>query len=572
MSHESAGLARFLRGRTIPVGLLLLAVAWPATAQNREPEPVPFGRVPPPGPYEPGFDALHYEVAITLPDTGTFIRGTTTADIRLIGARRDTLVLDLSGLRVSAVEAGHPDRLATVPFRQADGRIRIPVPADVREGETLRVRIVYDGTPDDGLIIRPNVHGFRSAFADDWPDRARFWFPSIDHPSDKATVEFEVRAPAGWKVVANGRRLDAESDTARPADGVWRWRLDVPTPTYTMVIGASDFTVGTVARCAHGGVTEVRPDGCVPVSWWAYPEDSANAARIFARTGEMVEYYSDRFGPFPWQKLAHVQSSTRFGGMENSGAIFYSERAIANGQLGEVTVAHETTHQWFGDGVTERSWNHLWLSEGFATYFGMQFFEFADGPDRFRELLAGSARGYLESDVTDLPMVDTLRVPDDNLMALLNANSYNKGGQVLHMLRGILGDDAFFRGIHLYYERNAGGTALTADLQRALEEVSGTRLDWFFDEWAYRPGYPIFHVTSQWDAAAREVAVRIEQVQKAEWPSFRMPMEIEFESPAGTVRRKIDVRDRVTNLRFALVAEPTAVHLDPDGWVLKQVR
>lgn len=572
MGNEAAGLTRLIRGCTIPAALLLLAAASPVAAQNREPEPVPFGRVPPRGPYEPGFDALHYDVAITLPDTGTFIRGTTTADIRLIGTRRDTLVLDLSGLRVSAVEAGHPDHLAAVPFRQADGRIRIPVPAGVREGETLRVRVAYDGTPDDGLIIRPNVHGFRSAFADGWPDRARFWFPSIDHPSDKATVEFEVRAPADWTVVANGRRLNAESDTARPADGVWRWRLDVPTPTYTMVIGASDFTVGTVARCAHGGVTAVRPDGCVPVSWWAYPQDSASAARTFARAGEMVEYYSDRFGPFPWQKLAHVQSSTRFGGMENSGAIFYDERAIASGRLGEVTVAHETTHQWFGDGVTERSWNHLWLSEGFATYFGMQFFEFADGPDRFRELLANSARGYLESDVTDLPMVDTLRVPDDNLMALLNANSYNKGGQVLHMLRGILGDDAFFRGIHLYYQRNAGGNALTADLQRALEEVSGSRLDWFFDEWAYHAGYPIFHVTSQWDAAAREVAVRIEQVQNAEWPTFRMPMEIEFESPAGTMRRKIDVSERVTNLRVALVAEPTAVHVDPDGWVLKQLR
>ena len=563
---------RAIQGLRARSAVLLFALAGPAAAQTLEPPPVPFGRVPPPGPYAEGFDALHYRVAIELPDTGAFIRGTTTIDILLVGSRRDTLVLDLSGLRVNTVRAGVGPALVPAAFRQFDGRLGVTVPPGARAGDTLRVEVVYDGTPDDGLIIRPNVHGLRSAFADNFPDRGRFWFPSIDHPGDKATVEYAVRAPKDWEVVANGRRLGTTDLTARPPDGIWRWRIDAPTPTYTMVIGASDFAVGTVADCARGGTTAIRPDGCVHVSYWAYPQDSAKAASIFARGAEMVEYYAERFGAYPYHGLAHVQSSTRFGGMENSGAIFYSEQAVNSGQLSEVTVAHETAHQWFGDGVTEGVWNHAWLSEGFATYFGMQFFERAEGAERFRELLAGSARGYLASQVTDLPMVDTLHVPDDHLMSLLNANSYNKGGQVLHMLRGVLGDDAFFRGISAYYRRHVNGNALTADLQRVLEETSGTALGWFFDQWAYRPGHPVYRVTHTWDAGTSEVEVLIEQVQKPEWPVFRMPMEIAFDAPGGEVRRKADVMGRTARFRFPLPAAPAAVRLDPDGWVLKEVR
>ena len=559
-----------LRAAALAAALLLPGPA-KAAAQDLEPPPVPWGRVPPPGPYAAGFDALHYRVAVEIPDTGAYIRGTTTIDIRL-SAPRDTLVLDLTGLRVNAVHAGTSATLSPAAFRQTDGRLRVAVPAGARAGDTLHVRVEYEGTPDDGLLIRPNLHGARSVFADNFPDRGRFWFPSIDHPGDKATVEYEVRVPASWEVVANGRRAGADSDAARPADGVWRWRMEAPIPTYTMVIGAADFAVGTVARCARGGPTPIRPDGCVHVSYWAYPQDSAKAATAFARAGDMIEYYAGRFGPYPYHKLAHVQSSTRFGGMENAGAIFYSERAINAGRLGEVTVAHETAHQWFGDAVTESMWNDAWLSEGFATYFGMQYFERAESVAHFRELLAGSARGYLESQVTHLAMVDTLRVPDDNLMSLLNANSYNKGGQLLHMLRGVLGDDAFFRGIAAYYRRHVNGNARTVDLRQALEETSGRSLDWFFEQWAYRPGYPIYRVTHSWDAVASEVEVRVEQVQDADWPAFRMPVEFAFETPAGELRRTAEVAGRLARIRFALPAAPAAVRLDPDGWILKEVR
>jgi aminopeptidase N len=310
----------------------------------------------------------------------------------------------------------------------------------------------------------------------------------------------------------------------------------------------------------------------VRVTSWAFPQDRENARRIFRRGGEMIEYYASRFGPFPYEKLAHVQSATRYGGMENVGAIFYSERGIQSGQMGETTVAHETIHQWFGDAVTPGNWHHVWLSEGFATYFGMQFFEHADGVDAFRQLVVNSGNGYLQSEVADLPMVDTMRIPGaGDLTAVLNSNSYNKGGQVLHMLRGLLGDDAFFAGLRNYFGRYVNSNARTIDLQNMLEQAGNTDLDWFFDQWVYRPGFPIYRVTHTYDANAGEVVVTVEQTQKSAWPTFRMPIEFEIVTPNRTWREKAEVSGRRAVVRFASPAAAQRVVIDPDGWVLKRV-
>ncbi|HSJ08915.1 MAG TPA: M1 family aminopeptidase, partial [Longimicrobiales bacterium] len=403
-----------------------------------EPAPIEVGVVPPPGPYAPGFDVIRYDIDIEVPATGTRIGAVARLAIALVEPRQDTLRLDLTGLRVLHVLTGTGGAASNrSTFRQAGGKLIVPVPSGARTGDTIQVDVSYGGEPDDGLILRANVHGQHGAFGDNWPNRARFWFPSIDHPSDKATVTWRVRAPAGWHVIANGRRFEGArpvaatamqgSGTTRaelatpPRDGVWQFHMPVPIPTYLMVIGATPFSIGTVTDCARGGITAARAGPCVPVSSWAFPTDSASAARSFRRGGDMVEFYSRILAPFPYTNLAHVQSATRFGGMENASAIFYSERAIADGRDIEGTVAHEVAHQWFGDAVTPRDWAHLWLSEGFASYFGPLYFEHADGVERFREIMAGVRRGYLESDVTNLAVVDTLAVPGNNLLELLNA-------------------------------------------------------------------------------------------------------------------------------------------------------
>src|SRR5690606_9000333 len=188
-----------------------------------------------------------YGIALTLPDTGSYIRGVTTARIALVEPRAGTLPLDLSGLAVARVRVDGD----VVAHRHDAGKLYVPVPAAARVGDTITVEVAYEGRPDDGLIGGPNVHGRRTAFADNWPNRARFWFPSIDHPGDKATVAFAVSAPEPWVVIANGeRRDDVALEPPAPAAGstarrtVWRWATDTPIPTYTMVIGAAEFAIG----------------------------------------------------------------------------------------------------------------------------------------------------------------------------------------------------------------------------------------------------------------------------------------------------------------------------------------
>jgi aminopeptidase N len=565
---------------TRPLVLVAVLAACGGSVQMPPPDrPEPAatrpGIVPPPGPYAPDIDVRHYSVTIELPDSGMHIEATAHIDLRARAAV-DSLWFDLTGLRVQRIEAQVRDeKVKPASFTQDSARVHIKLPERAASGDSLRLTIVYDGAaaPGDGLIIRKNVHGDWGAFADNWPDRARFWLPVIDHPSDKATVEFQVRAPAAWEVVANGVRtqlLDAPADVEQKR--VWRWRIDQPIPTYLMVIGATNFAIGTVDRCARGGNDPAHPDGCVPVTYYTFPRDSANGARLFRRAGEMLAFYSTLIAPFPYPQLAHVQSSTRFGGMENAGAIFYSERAVAEGRLGEGTVAHETAHQWFGDAVTPGHWSHVWLSEGFATYFGNLYFERADSVQRFREMTTESWRGYLEGEDTDLAIVDTIKTPGNDLLQLLNSNTYNKGGAVLHMLRGLLGDGVFFAGIRRYYQRHVHGTALTRDLQRALEEESGRDLGWFFQQWVFQPGHPILQVNQTWDAAAGEAVITVEQVQKAGWPTFRFPLELAFSVAGNEIRQRFQINGRTETVRLRLAGAPQSMRVDPDGWLLHQRR
>ena len=562
--------------RTLPILLsffLLAACGGPPQVPDlNRPEPAPtrIGIVPPAGAYQQGVDALHYAITVELPDTGSVINASARVDV-LLRERLDSMWLDITGMRVRSVRTQvRNERESAVSFRQDSARIYFPI--DARIGDTLHITVAYDGKPDDGLIIRKNLHGQWGAFGDNWPDRARFWFPAIDHPSDKATVDFTVSAPAQWEVVANGTRTQLMQGAADQAQRrVWQWRITQPIPTYLMVIGATDFAIGTVDRCANGGSAPPH-NGCVPVSYYAFPQDSVNNATVFRRAGQMVAYFSQLIAPFPYPELANVQSATRFGGMENAGAIFYSEQALNRGTLGEGTVSHEIAHQWFGDAVTPGRWNDVWLSEGFATYFGNQFFERADNVQRFREMTAESWKGYLESQVKDIAIVDTTRVPNNDLLALLNANSYNKGGAVLHMLRGVLGDEVFFAGIRRYYRRHIHGNALTRDLQRALEEESGRDLGWFFQQWVYSPGHPVLTVRHSWDAAASEAVVVVEQVQKAQWPSFRFPLELAITAGGAETRQRVQVTGRQSTFRFRLLTAPTAVRVDPDGWLLHTVQ
>ncbi len=496
-------------------------------------------------------DILHYRIRLDIGETGKSIRGETTVLAEMLAGGRDVLPLDLVGLTVDRVTVDGEK----AAFLHRDGRLSITLGDGHARGDTVAVVVDYHGEPVDGLFIQANKFGDRTVFADNWPNRARHWFPGVDHPYDKATVEFIVAAPAVYDVVANGRLL--ETTIVSPGRKRTHWKTDAPIPTYCMVIGAARFSI-------------VRPGSWqgIPVSYYLFPGDREAGTTDFSRSTDMLAFYTGLIGPYPYAKLALVQSSTRFGGMENASAIFFPEKGITGTKRNEAVVAHEIAHQWFGDAVTESDWHHLWLSEGFATYFGALFFEEADGDERFREMLARSRFRYFNANRRAPAPIFNPAITD--LFDLLNAYNYSKGGLVLHMLRGLMGDAAFFEGIRRFYREFRDQTVLTGDFQAVMESQYGRPLNWFFDQWIYRPGHPVVEAAWSWDEGTREATVRLEQTQPQE--PFRLPVNLALVVGGQQHRRQIELRGRSHAFRFKLDGAPEEVRVDPDAWLLMEAR
>ncbi|HJQ34667.1 MAG TPA: M1 family aminopeptidase [Pyrinomonadaceae bacterium] len=493
-------------------------------------------------------DAQQYRIRVRVDDSTDNISATAEIVVAVRAAGVREVPLDFAGLEVDDVEVnGRPAR-----FTRAEQKLRVALTEAFRSGDSLTVSVKYHGSPADGLYFKRNKFGDRTIFADNWPNRAHQWFPAIDHPYDKAKVEFFVNAPARYSVVANGRLI--ETTKAQDGTRLTHWREDVPVPVYCMVFGATEFAVFDAG--AWGGV---------PLSYYLYPQDRERGLHDYGRALDMLKLYTDLVGPFPYEKLALVQSSTRFGGMENSSNIFFDENAYDGSGKLESTVAHEVAHQWFGDSVTEADWHHLWLSEGFATYFTALFFERADGRERFRQIMLDAKERYIkDAAVVSRPVYDP-SVTD--LFKLLNRNNYEKGGWVLHMLRGVLGDEKFFAGVREYYSTYRDGNALTEDFRRVMERQSGRPLEWFFRQWIYRPGFPALEAAWHWDAPTKRLRLRLRQTQAG--AAFRLPLEVEFDEGGAPRRESVELSARAQTFSFTLGRKPLGVRVDPDDWVLK---
>ena len=513
--------------------------------------------------YQPGIDVLDYDITIELPDTGRFIRGDVT-----ITARRapgtPSLRLDLvDALTVRGIEV---DERAVGPVH---ARGRIEVPLGTATGDVVRVRVRYDGRVSDGLVALQDAQARWTWVGDNWPDRARQWLPTVDHPSDKATVGWTVRAPAGRTVVANGTMLGTRTLGGRNALAETRWREAHPIPTYLMVIGAGPLVNVPLATT---GCTQSDPARCVPQSVYVMPENRDWIPGPFAAAPPIVSMFEQLVGPFPYEKLAHVQSATRFGGMENATAIFYAYDLFTKRTLGEGLIAHETAHQWFGDAVTEREWGHLWLSEGFATYFAALWTQRSRGDSAFRAEMAQIRDQVLaDSVVARRPVLDTAQT---NYLELLNANSYQKGGFVLYMLHRQLGDSAFFGGLRSYYAKYRHGTALTDDLRAELERSSGQQLGPFFDQWLRRPGVAEPRIGWAHDAAAGAISLLV--LQDSPRGAYDLPLTVLVTDRSGERRRvevRVPARARVEiALPGSFPIRPAGVTFDPDHTLLARIR
>lgn len=495
-------------------------------------------------------DVLHYTFSIELSDASDTIEG--RAIIEMVALKDiSSVTLDLASAdKVSGKGMVVTDVLPVLKkqnygFSQEGQKLVIHT-VRVNKGDSLKILVEYRGIPSDGLIISTNKYGHRSFFSDNWPNRAHKWLPCMDIPSDKASVEFIVTAPAHYQVVSNGiqvAEISMEKNRRRS-----HWKEDGVIPTKVMVIGVADFAVG------YAGQVD-----CTPVYSWVYPEEQIHGFYDYALATEILPFFIKNVGPYPYKKLANVQSKTIFGGMENAGAIFYHENSIDGKRTEEPLLAHEIAHQWFGNTATEMSFGHLWLSEGFATYMTHLYLESKYGKGRLKARLKDDRDKVVAfSKNRKTPVADPA---ETDYMALLNPNSYEKGGWILHMLRCQLGDSVFWKGVRLYYNRFKWKNAVTEDLQKAMEEVSGKNLETFFRQWVYRAGQPKLDIKWKYNQQTGKLIITVQQLQDQ---LFNISLELEVEADGQRIPLVIGIMDKTTAVEKPMKRRPERVIADPN--------
>lgn len=415
-------------------------------------------------------DVTHYTIDLKISDSSTEINAKTEITFKAVSSL-EQLKFNLKELSIISCMMNNQ----LLAFEHKDGILTIALNEIIEKNSSNKLIVEYSGKPKSGLFIGKNKYRNFSAFSDNWANYASHWFPSIDHPSDKASVTFNIETPHKYEVICNGDLLKKTfvDETAK-----YTYNMKEPIPTYCMVVGICDFAI-----------TETKTKSGIPIYYYTYPEDSLNAVNGFKRAADMVNFYEETIGKFPYSRLSLVESSTIFGGMENSSAIFFTEKSpsFTGEKDNEETVAHEIAHQWFGDAVTMSDWSEVWLSEGFATYFTALYFEARDGKERFNRIMSEYMKNYRQNTNWKTPVIYQNY---KKLSELLNVETYQKAAFFLHEIRKQIGDKNFFISVKEYYKRFVHSNASTNDFKKIVESISGKNLDELFAHWLYFPGLP----------------------------------------------------------------------------------
>jgi aminopeptidase N len=552
-------------------------------------------------PRQPGIRITNYTFDFTLSDTSDELVVKETVDVTFMAAGVRTIDLDLckvsaqprsprmadgfadpcaepkgsggKGMTVTSVSAAGQ----SLTYQHENDRVRVTLPRAFAAGDRFTFAIDFHGVPATGILIGNNKHGDRGWVTDPWPNKARNFRAVVDHPAMKATHLTSVTAPAKYQVVSNGLMLE---ETDLPG-GLRRtvWKESVPISTWLMSLAVAPYAVDHFGSY-HG----------IALSSWVFPQEREAGLRPFAtHTRPVLEFFSDRIGPYSYEKLAQVQANGVGGGMELASSIFYGYgTAGASRQL----IAHEMAHQWFGDSVTESDWDDVWLSEGFATYFALLYREFADGHDPFLEGVRQSKNTALNYAIANpASTIVHKNLADISRVIANNAQIYQGGAQVLHNIRGVVGTPVFWAGIRSYYRHYQNGTATTDDFRREMETAcrnagdvgrgfspgiscpaEGTDLTWLFGQLLNRGG--ALQVKGSWtyDATTKQVRVTLDQTQTT--GLYRTPIEVRITTPGGNptapasrVVHKVQLTDAHQTFSLPSGVEPTNVELDPEAWV-----
>lgn len=475
-------------------------------------------------------DALSYDITLVPADTGTHILGEVQTTWRLRSAGAVTAQLDSSMRVIRVLVDGKPNtRLSRTMYGRSG--VDVAVPHEKPAGDTLSTRIRYHGLARGGVVPGPTRAGERGAAGGGSPATARLWLPVPDDPDDRATVRWNIQAPTADRAIASGTLEGV--DTLPYGHTTWHYRLSRPVP-----IGRYAVAVGPYLTALRSGAS---CEGCPPVEVWSYRSDSAVAASAFRRAGDILTYLSSLLGPFPYDRLVHVEAAIPDDAVSSAGMALYREDAFAEEGPAEALIARETARQWLGIAVSPDSAPARRLFEGLPRYLAAMWRATAGGPS-----LAAAMHAAADSALGGGPESESWR-----------------GAWTMHELRGVIGDSAFAAGLRSLIGQRRDSTATLDDVALAMSRVAGTDAGWVLRQ--AEGDVPVI----RWRVERRggyRLRLQTTGADTLRMPGLRLlvdgkPVRADLRGPAATVTLR--------GFRRA----PAAVELDPAGsWLVRLQR
>jgi aminopeptidase N len=513
-------------------------------------------------------DVLHIHLDLTPDVEKAVLDGICTTTVRALDEAVSVVELDAIDMSISSVE--REGKAQKFTHRDKKLVISLEPPLASEQETTFSVRYCVR-RPRAGLFFIQPSSEYPEKIPHLWTqsqdENARYWFPCFDYPHEKQTTSAKIDVPKGQFALSNGALIERRDEGSRT---IFQYRQDVPHSTYLITLVVGPFV-------------EVEQTGAsVPVYYYVLPGRNADGERSFGNTPKMMQVFEEKLGfAYPYARYSQIAvTDFIFGGMENTSATTQTDRTLHDERAhldfsSDPLVSHELAHQWFGDLLTCRDWSHAWLNEGFATYFEAVFREVDLGYDEYLYDIFGCVERYLHEDADRYrrPIVcNQFKDP----IELFDRHLYEKGGAVLHMLRGELGEGRFWRSIRRYVRDNAQRSVETIDLVRAIEQSTGRNLRAFFDQWVFRAGHPQLNVAASYDSKRGAATVIIEQKQPVDenLPPYIFDVDVAF-APGLSIKDERRIRVHVERVYEAVTVplefEPELVRFDPGAFILADV-
>ncbi|MBN1349537.1 HEAT repeat domain-containing protein [candidate division KSB1 bacterium] len=512
------------------------------------------------------YDQLHLKLKLAFDFRHASVSGTEWLQFKPCADRFDELRLHSQSTKIKSIRLEGK----SLSHRHSGDVLFIKLDRKYKKNQVLEIEINYAAKPVDGLyFFSPTTENPEIPFQI-WSQgqgyRNHHWFPCYDLSDDRFTSEIIASVPDSMMVISNGTLIDVKENT-KTRQKTFHYKIDHEHVSYLISIVVGDFV--RINDSIRG----------IDVNYFVPKKEVDAGIRAFARTPEMIDILSDYFVPYPFEKYDQTPVwDFLYGGMENITATTLNRRCLHTGAAQpnyspDYLISHELAHQWFGNLITCRSGHHSWLNEGFATYGTDIFIEKFHGNDAFQIARLENDRSYFES-LESFPLADSKPCTETGIpVEMEGRKAYYRGSAILHMLRFVLGDARFQHAMRYYLEKYQYQSIVTEQFVSAIEESLDEDLSWFFDQWIYGGGFPVFEINWQWDASRKQTVLHVNQVQE-KLPVvgiFKMPVIIEITSGKEKIIRKGWLTKEAQQFRFHCPEKPSMVRFDKGYHLLKQL-